>query len=115
MNKLLFCFRFQIKQPLFDMDFYFIGETKQPKNEIIKKIRLMGGKIATRIHNGLTAVISNVDKVKEVESDMKDALLHTIQVVPEEFLDEVMDNDPIELIVKKDLSGRGGDVSVSWH
>lgn len=105
-------FSCQVKQPLFGMQFLIIGATKKSQADIIHKIRLMGGKMATKIHRELAAVISNSDEVNRAESDIKDAFLRRIQVVSEDFLDKVMDNDPIDVIVKSDLSKWGRDVSL---
>lgn len=93
------------------MEFMFIGETKRPKNDLEELIRKMGGKIATKIHKGLAAVISNKQEVNRTGSSTREAALHRIQVIPEEFIDEVMDNDPIEVIKKNDLTKWGADVS----
>lgn len=98
------------KQPLFDMEFYLFGETRMPREEVEYKIRAMGGKIASKVHTHLAAVISNAKEVKEHNEVIKEAFMHRIQVIPDDFLDEVMDNDPVLLIVKKDLSNWGKDV-----
>lgn len=115
-NKLPFncsCFRLHTKQPLFDMEICIIGEIKLPKKDIEKKIKAMGGKIASQIHDGLAAVISTAKDVNRAyDDDLREAFMRGIQVVPEEFLEDViMCDDPIQLIVRMDMSNRGKDVS----
>lgn len=94
------------------MEFLIVGETKKPLEHIVHKIRLMGGTIAQNMHSSLAAVISTSEQVDEAKGDIKEAFFRRIQVIPEEFLDEVIDYyDPIALIVKNDLSAWGKDVS----
>lgn len=102
-----------MKQPLFDMEMCIIGETKTPKKDIEKKIKAMGGKIVSQIHDGLAAVISTAKDVNRAyDDDIRDAFMRGIQVVPEEILDEVIVcDDPIQLIIAQDMSKRGKDVS----
>lgn len=98
------------EQPLFDMEFVIIGETRMAREDIEYKIREMGGKIVSTVHENLTAVISNASEVNGCTEMIKKAFMHRIQVISDDFLDEVMDNDPIELIARKDLSEWGKDV-----
>lgn len=97
-------FRLHTKQPLFNMEFFIIGATNMPRNEIEYKIKAMGGQMASRIHSYLTAVISNAEEVENSTGLMRDTFIHRVQVVPDSFLDEVMDNDPIEVIVQRNLN-----------
>lgn len=106
--------RLHAKQPLFGMDFMIIGEMKQSISEIEDKIRKMGGKIVAKFHTGIAAVISNEHEVNEATGNIRDAFIHRIQVIPERFLDDVMDNDPIEVIAKSDMGKWGKDVSVIY-
>lgn len=98
------------KQPLFGMEFFIIGENKKPQIDIANQIQVLGGKIASRIHSRIAAIISNVNEVEKVGGPMTNAQLHGIQVVPEEFLDEVPNGDPCELIAEKNISKWGRDV-----
>lgn len=99
-----------MKQPLFGMEFFIFGQTKKPQAEIIHKIHFMGGKLAKNVHRELTAVISNANEVDEPGEMIQEAITRRIQVIGDEFLDDVMNDDPIKLIVKNDLSKRGHDV-----
>lgn len=92
------------------MEFFIVGATKQPQQEIERKIQAMGGKMATRIHANLTAVISNAEVVAIGEGIIREAFINRIQVISDDFLNEVMDNDPIAVIVRNDLSKYGRDV-----
>lgn len=92
------------------MEFIIVGSTKMPRADVKNKIEQLGGKIASRVHTHLAAVISNAEEVRDCTGMIKDAFMHRIQVIPDDFLDDVMENDPIEVIVKKDLSRWGKDV-----
>lgn len=71
----------------------------------------MGGRIVPKIYSKLAAVIARADFDSNTQaSEIREAFMHRIQVIPEEFLDEVIDNDAIELIVKKSLCSWGRDV-----
>lgn len=95
------------------MEFLIVGETKRPLEQIVHKIRLMGGIISLNMHSSLAAVISTSEQVDEAKGDIKEAFFRRIQVIPEDILDKVIDcHDPIALIVKNDLSAWGKDVSV---
>ncbi|XP_031632849.1 poly [ADP-ribose] polymerase-like [Contarinia nasturtii] len=96
------------KQPLFNLEFVIIGDTKYPRNVIENKIRAMGGKVTSGpIHSRIAAVISNADAVNKGDKEVNNACIYSIQVISDELLDQVMDNDPIDLIVKNDLSKWG--------
>lgn len=92
------------------MEFLIVGVTESSQNEITNKIRKLGGKIVTKINSHLAAVVSNVDTVNNCRGVIKDAFMHRIQVIPDDFINEVIETDPIEVIAKKDLSGWGKDV-----
>lgn len=92
------------------MEFFIVGDTEKPRNVIESKIQAMGGKMASRIHANVTAVISSADEVKYDSIMIREAIIQRIQVIPDDFLNKVMDNDPIEVIVKNDLTIWGKDV-----
>ena len=102
--------RLYTKQPLFNMEFFIVGATKLPRQDIERKIHAMGGKMATRIHADLAAVISNAEVVETGEGTIREAFIHRIQVVSDAFLDEVLDNDPIKVIDRNNLSKYGKNV-----
>lgn len=100
------------KQPLSYMEFFIIGETNYPRNVIENKIRAMGGVLASKIHPHLLAVISNADVVNGRGEVITDVFERRIQVISDELLDRFLENDPIDLIAKSDLSSFGIDVSL---
>lgn len=95
------------------MEFLIIGETKQLKNDIEHKIRLMGGKVVKIMHKDIAAVISNAAELQRIEGDIKSAAQLGIHVVSEEFLDDVIDNDPTKVIEENELSNWGRNVWLS--
>lgn len=94
------------------MEFFIVGETQRSKSEIVAKIHAMGGKIAPYVHNRLAAIISNLKEVTRGDDDaIREAFIFGIQMIPEDFLEEVMTcNNPIQMIVDKNMSHNGKDV-----
>lgn len=50
------------------MEFVVLGKTEMTKDEIKEQIVKMGGKLTTRIHNKLAAVISTQGKYTSLSS-----------------------------------------------
>lgn len=97
------------------MEFVLIGDFTKPSNEIERKIRKMGGKVGTSIHARVAAIISNADEVKKMDKQMDLACMYNIQVVSEDFLNEIenpdTDTDPIAYMLCESICDWGGDVS----
>lgn len=95
------------------MEFVVVGKTKQTTADIKRLIKKLGGKVGTEVHARVAAVISTADEVQKMGHQMKEAEKHGIQVVSEEFLEEIQepDTDPILLIISKSISDWTGDVS----
>jgi hypothetical protein len=51
------------------------------------------------------------DEVKKMNKKMEDVKTCDIQVLPEDFLDEVKDGEAVALISKRNISSWGSDVS----
>lgn len=95
------------------MEFVLIGDFIQPKGTIERLIRKMGGKVITYIHKRCAAVISNMDEVQKMGNQMDEAFINNIQVISENFLNEIQnpDFDPIAYIISESICEWGGDVS----
>lgn len=95
------------------MKFVLIGTFKQPTANIEQLIKKLGGNVVTRINGRVAAIISTVDEVQKMNNHMKEAREHNIQVVSEEFFDEIQKPgaDPILYIISKSISDWAGDVS----
>lgn len=107
-------FRRPYKHPtLFNMEFVVIGNLEKPTEEIIKTISKMGGKVVSKIHRKLAAVISNKEEIQRMGSKMVEAKKYDIQVVSVDFLTELHPTDPILYVISESLSNWGGDVSDS--
>lgn len=65
----------------------------------------------SRIDEKTTAVISTQAEVNEFNSQMREAEYFGIQVVPEQFIDDVKNGDAISLITSQSLCDWGTDVS----
>lgn len=99
------------KPPLYNMEFVIIGKTKLPKEEIKTIIQRMGGKLGTKIHEKLAAVISTEEEVEKMNSRMSEVKDLGIQVVPDDFLEAVKGGNAISYITSKSICDWGTDVS----
>lgn len=95
------------------MEFVLVGTFKKTRVNIERLIKKLGGRAGTEINNRVTAIVSTVNEVQKMDKEMIEARKHNIQVVSEEFLDEIQtpDVDPIFYIISKSISDWGGDVS----
>lgn len=94
------------------MEFVIIGNLIMTHKEVVRKIRKLGGTISNRIHEKLAAIISTEEEVSNMNKLMKQAKQYEIQVVSENFLNDITnDNDPILYIISRCICDWGGDVS----
>ncbi|XP_066991017.2 poly [ADP-ribose] polymerase [Anabrus simplex] len=101
---------FRPPPPLKDMEFVIVGKTKKGKAELKEEIKKLGGKVVSKVHEKLAAVISNPGEVEKMSSKIEEAKDFDIQVVPEDFLDEVKDGGADIIIQKKSICSWGSDV-----
>uniref|UniRef100_A0A336MUR8 Poly [ADP-ribose] polymerase n=2 Tax=Culicoides sonorensis TaxID=179676 RepID=A0A336MUR8_CULSO len=98
------------RPPLYNMEFVILGKTKIPKDDIKEQIRLMGGKVVTKIHERTAAIISNKNEVENMNYRMEEAKDHQIQVVSEAFLDHVKQKGgALEYIQARSICDWGSD------
>lgn len=96
------------------MDFFLIGKLKKTDHQIQQSIKQMGGKVSSKIHENITAVISNRAEVQRMSAFMKQAKKFKIHVIPVEFLDQLfLDMDAVSFINKNSLCNWGSDVRIS--
>ena len=93
------------------MEFVLQGKTSKSKDELKKIIQRMGGKVGTKIHDKVAAIISTEEEVERLGSRMQEAKDLGIQVLPEDFLEDVKKGNAISLISSKSLCDWGTDVS----
>lgn len=55
------------------MEFVLIGKTEKSKDEVKKIIQKMGGKLGSKIHDKVAAIISNEAEVERMGQRMNDA------------------------------------------
>lgn len=103
------------KPPLYNMEFVIVGKTEKSKDDIKKVIQRMGGKLGTKIHEKVAAIISTESEVKRFGHRMQEAKDFGIQVIPEDFLDDVKEGGAISYITSKSLCDWGTDVSTNWE
>lgn len=96
------------------MEFVLVGTFKKSRSALERLIRKLGGKVAIEVHNRVAAIISTVSDCEKMGNQMIEAQNHDIQVVSEEFLDEIQapGADPILHIISNAICDWGGDVSV---
>ncbi|KAF7995152.1 hypothetical protein HCN44_004624 [Aphidius gifuensis] len=99
--------------PLKGMQFTLHVKGKTDKEEMKKKIMLLGGTVSTRLHESIAAVIATKEMFDKGGKAIKDAEAMDIQVISDDFIDEAKDyNDtPISLLTKKTICGWGSDPS----
>lgn len=93
------------------MEFVIFGKTEKSKDELKREIQRMGGKVGTKIHQKLAAIISTEEELKRMGGRMTEAKDFGIQVVPEDFLDDAKGGGAISFIISKSLCDWGTDVS----
>lgn len=99
------------KPPLYNMEFLIMGKTEKSKDALKKEIQRMGGKVGSKVHEKLAAIISTEDEVKRMGSRMNEAKDFGIQVVPEDFVEDAKNGGAVSFIVSKSLCDWGTDVS----
>lgn len=92
------------------MEIGIIGRTKRPREQLKSAIEKMGGKLVTKIHDKLAAIISNEREIERMTARMEDAKNFGIQIVPENFVDDIADGGTIEYIKTASISEWGADV-----
>uniref|UniRef100_U5EZI1 Poly [ADP-ribose] polymerase n=1 Tax=Corethrella appendiculata TaxID=1370023 RepID=U5EZI1_9DIPT len=97
------------KPPLYNMEFVLLGNTKTPKDELKARIIKMGGKVTTRLSEKVAAVISTPDEVEKMNKRMQEIKELEIQVVPEDFLDDVKNGGAFSFITSRAICDWGSD------
>ena len=94
------------------MEFVLLGTFTQPRGHIERQIRQLGGKVGIEVHDRVAAIISTRSERRKMSNQMIEARKHNIQVVSEDFLNEIQipGTDPIFYIISKIISDWGGDV-----
>lgn len=95
------------------MEFVLVGDFVKPRGYIERLIKRSGGKVGTDIHNRLAAIISTEKEVRRMGDQMKEARDLLIQVVSEDFLNDIYkpNADPILYILSNSICEWGGNVS----
>lgn len=100
------------KPPLYQLEFFIFGKTKKSKDELKSIIRELGGKVASKIHENLAAVISSKEEVEKMSSRMLKIQELQIQVVPEDYLEDAKNGGAIAFISSRSICDWGSDVSI---
>lgn len=95
--------------PLKNLEFVILGKTQTPKDDLKDSIIKMGGKVTTKIHKMLAAVISTQEEVEKMNKRMQEVKDCDVQVVPENFLEECIAGGATENIRKLCISPWGSD------
>lgn len=97
------------------MDFVLIGDFSKPKGDIERLIQKNGGNVVSEIYVRVAAIISTANEVQNMGKLMTNARMHNIQIISEDFLNEIenpdTDFDPLAYILSASICDWGGDVS----
>lgn len=96
------------------MELVLIGDDfSKPQSDIERLIEQLGGKVVTKVHDRVTAVISNADEVRKMNEQMANARMYGIEVVTQDFLEEAqsIDVDPIGYIISENIADWCSNVS----
>ncbi|XP_054284117.1 poly [ADP-ribose] polymerase-like [Macrosteles quadrilineatus] len=94
--------------PLKNMEFVIIGKSLK-RDELKKEITKLGGKVVTKVHSKLAAVISTQEEVEKKNKRMEEVEEANIQVVPESFIQESLKGGAIENISRLNMASWGSD------
>lgn len=92
------------------MEFFVIGKTAQSRADLKNAIQQLGGKLSTKLHEKLAAVISSEKEVERMNEKMKEAKSMGIQVITEDFMDKLDKAGAVEYIKSKSICDWGSDV-----
>lgn len=92
------------------MEFFVIGKTAQSRADLKNAIQQLGGKLSTKLHDKLAAVISSEKEVERMNEKMKEAKSMGIQVITEDFMDKLDKAGAVEYIKSKSICDWGSDV-----
>ncbi|XP_071441476.1 poly [ADP-ribose] polymerase [Hetaerina americana] len=96
--------------PLKKLEFVLHGLLPKSKEEITKEIIRLGGRVITKVHDKLAAVISTKEQVEKMGKQILDAQDMDIQVVSEDFIKEVRGlSDVRNLIIQKSICDWGSN------
>lgn len=98
------------KPPLYLMEIVILGKLSFNRSVAKPIIEKMGGKLTTHIHERTAVIISNEREIERMNDRMQQAKDFDIQVVPEEFLEEVKGGGAVDYIAKNSISEWGSDV-----
>lgn len=92
------------------MEIVILGNLSFTRSVAKPLIEKMGGKLVTKIHEKTAVIISNEKEIEKMNQKMELAKSLGIQVVPEQFLEEIKDGGAIDYITKCSISDWGSDV-----
>lgn len=96
---------------LHNMEFAVIGRI-DGRTELKEAIQKLGGKLVTRVHEKLTAVVSTEKEVEKMSEKMEEVKSLGIQVLRPSFVEELDKMGAIEYIKTKTICDWGTDVSL---
>lgn len=100
------------REPLYNMFVVAIGTLSAVRADIKAKVEKMGGKLITKLQEKIAVVISTEQEVEKMSKRMQQVKSFNIQVVPESFLDSVINGSPddtIEIIKMMNICEWGSD------
>ncbi|CAF0861667.1 unnamed protein product [Rotaria sordida] len=95
------------KLPLNDYSVALVGRLSKKTSTLQKQIEHLGGTIVTTIDNTVDVIISTQDEVQKGNKIIQNAQTFEIHIVPEQFLDDIVNGRPSIVMEKLKLSTLG--------
>lgn len=92
-----------------DMEFFICGMTAKSKGLLKSEIQKLGGKVVSKIHDKLAAVIATPAEVEKNSKKIEEAKKFDIQIISEDFVEEAKAGGAVILINKKSICSWGSD------
>lgn len=100
------------RPPLYNLEFAVIGRLTGPRAELKAAIEKLGGRLVTKTHARLAAVVASEKEVEKMSEKMQEMKGFGVQVIRETFVTELAGKNAIEYIQTQSICDWGTDVSV---
>ncbi|CAH2075136.1 unnamed protein product, partial [Iphiclides podalirius] len=102
--------------PLKNLQFFLLGKSKKPKEEVKVRILKLGGLVVSKITDTTAAVVSTKNEIEKMSSKMEDIKNKEIEVIEDSFFDlidakEGTISETLRLIRENNIADWGSDPS----
>lgn len=114
-----FSVRVERERPaLYQVELSIIGTLSRPRPQLKAAIEKLGGKLVTKIHKNLFAILSTAKEVEKMNLRMQNAKFFGIHIVTEHFIDDIQElvqSGAIEYLKKNSICDWGTDVRIESY